>query len=158
MKLSHTLAAALVAVFLMNPNPTQPSSQPYRTTLAEWQPIIIRAKCCAYALKHDAEPAYVMAVAHIESRKGKREFRTWRTGKYYQPMGLQYGQYRRFARMGLLIDSLDGNIEVGAMSFAGIHTLSALKRRLRRYNCTFDNAYWNQVCKAIGKYRKGVSL
>lgn len=93
-----------------------------------------------------------MAVAHVESRKGKLEFRTWRTGKYYQPMGIQYEQYGKFASLGMHIDRLDGNIEVGARAFRGVQTMAEFKKRLKRYNCSFDSSYWSQICKAVDLY------
>jgi hypothetical protein len=110
---------------------------------------------CAYALKYHTKPEYVMALGHIESRKGKFEFRTWKTGKYYQPMGIhEYALYER----GWPVDTLDGNIEVGARALKGIQSLNDLKHRLRKYNATFNQAYWKQVLMAIHKYTGKVSL
>jgi hypothetical protein len=119
------------------------------------QAIIIRAKCCAYALKHETKPAYVMAVAHIESRKGAQEFRVGRVGRYWLPMGIHYGFLKEH---GWPVDTLDGNIEAGARALRGIHDLASLKRRLKNYNREFNGSYWHEICKAIKKYEKGISL
>ena len=114
-------------------------------------PVVVKALICAYAIKNHAKPAYVAAVAHVESRKGGLEFRTWKTGRYYQPMGIEQGFLKE---RGWPVDTLDGNIDAGARSFAGIDNLEALKRRLRKYNCTFDSGYWSEIKKAVVKYEK----
>ena len=114
-------------------------------------PIVVKALICAYAIKNHAKPAYVAAVAHIESRLGGLEFRTWKTGKYYQPMGIHEGFLKE---KGWPVDTLDGNIDAGSRAFARIDTLEALKRRLRKYNCSFNSGYWNEIKKAVAKYER----
>ena len=164
------LAAILIAALLLIPNPAFGANYQPRLTkpavphqavsnrpgaISQEQAIIIRAKCCAYALKYKTKPAYVMATAHIESRKDSREFRVGRVGRYWLPMGIHYGFLKE---RGWPVDTLDGNIEAGARALSGIQDEDALKRRLKKYNCEFNSGYWHEICKAIKKYEKGVSL
>lgn len=151
------LGVLLTLILLFTPNPAigatyQPRLSNRPGALSQEQAFIIRALCCAYALKWQTKPAFIMAVAHVESRTKKLEFRDWQTGRYYQPMGIQYEQYGKFARMGMPIDTLRGNIEVGARAFRGIQTLAEFKKRLKTYNCSFDSSYWSQICKAVDLY------
>jgi hypothetical protein len=112
-------------------------------------PIVVKALICAYAIKNHAKPAYVAAVAHVESRFGEMEFRTWKTGRYYQPMGIDEDfLYRR----GWPVDTLDGNVDRGSQAFAGIDNLEDLKRRLQTYNSSFNSRYWSEIKKAVAKY------
>ena len=113
--------------------------------------IVIRALMCAYAIKYGTKPEYIMAVAHIESRKGNVEFRTNKTGRYYQPMGIHECFLRE---RGWPVNTLDGNIEVGARALRGIQSEDRLKSRLKKYNATFNQSYWKEVVKAADKYRK----
>ena len=70
-------------------------------------------------------------------------------------MGIHYGFLKE---RGWPVDTLDGNIEAGARALSGIQDEDALKRRLKKYNCEFNSGYWHEICKAIKKYEKGVSL
>ena len=114
-------------------------------------PVVVKALICAYAIKNHAKPAYVAAVAHIESRKGSQEFRVGRVSLYWLPMGIHYGFLKE---RGWPVDTLDGNIDVGSRAFAGIVNLEALKRRLQKYNCSFNSGYWGEVKKAVAKYER----
>jgi hypothetical protein len=164
------LAAFSIAALLLTSNPafgaiyqprlTKPAVSHQAVSnrpgaISQEQAIIIRAKCCAYALKYKTKPAYVMSVAHIESRKGSREFRVGRVRCYWLPMGIHNGFLKE---RGWPVDTLDGNIEAGARALSGIQDEDALKRRLKKYNCEFNGAYWHEICQAIIKYKKGVSL
>ena len=122
-------------------------------------PVVVKALICAYSIKNHAKPAYVAAVAHIESRIGGLEFRTWKVGRYYLPMGIHYGFLKE---RGWPVDTLDGNIDAGSRSFEGIDNLEVLKQRLqgsgkwkgRPYNCSFNSGYWSEIKKAVAKYEK----
>jgi hypothetical protein len=136
------------------PRPDATKRVSHTPTLAE-RNIVIRAKMCAYALKYRTMPEYVMAVGNIESRKGEYEFRIGKTGRYYQPMGI----HELFLKQrGWPVDTLDGNIEVGARALAGIDNERDLKWRLRRYNATFNESYWKEVCRAIDRYSERGAL
>lgn len=91
-----------------------------------------------------------MAIAHIESRKGDQEFRVGRMGKtYYGPMGI----HKCFLNLG--IDDPERNIEVGVKALARYGPVTnddQLKRALKKYNSSFNLAYWNQIKKAELKY------
>ena len=110
--------------------------------------IVIKALICAYAIKHKVKPEELMAIAHIESRKGKKEFRVGLTGRYYLPMGIHKGCKTEDDK-----STLSGNIEIGAKTLARlIHRRGSLKRALQKYNASFNSSYWNQVKKASKKY------
>ncbi len=109
---------------------------------------------CAYGIKYNVNPAYVMAVAHIESRKGSYEFRTGRMGRtYYGPMGIHKYFLNRWN-----INDPEINIKIGARALSNIQDVGALIRRLHKYNAEYEPSYGNAVKKAVKKYSKlGVS-
>lgn len=128
---------------------TSPASDTVVRRSAPPSMIVIKALITAYALQYGVEPATALAVAHIESRKGKDEFRVGRAGKYWLPFGIHKCFLSRWR-----VDDLETNIQVGVSSLKG----KDLRRTLRRYNATFDNAYWNAILKAREHYRKeGIS-
>ena len=104
-------------------------------------------------------PEYVMAIAHIESRLGHREFRVGPMGHgtYYGPMGIRYD----CSRIGF--KKIEGNIDIGAGALSRINgnrpvkDLKTLKKVLKKYNASFDSKYWYQVRSAIKKYENRVS-
>jgi len=109
---------------------------------------VIKALICAYAIKHKVKPEVLMALAHIESRKGKKEFRVGLTGRYYLPMGIHKGCKTENDK-----STLSGNIEIGAKTlYRLIHKRGSLKRALQKYNASFNSSYWNEVKRANKKY------
>ncbi len=101
----------------------------------------------AYALKFGTKPEYVLAVAHIESRKLDRhdgvisEFRIGKMGRYWGPMGLR----KR-------VPDMERNIAIGTYALRDIQTLDQLKERLHDYNREFNGAYWWAICQAVRRY------
>lgn len=107
------------------------------------------------AKRWNVEPAFLMSVACIESRKGNQEFRLGKMGKtYYGPMGIHKCFLNRWA-----IDDWKINIEVGARALRGVENNEQLqKRRLKRYNVSFNNSYWKAICSMKYKYQKELPL
>lgn len=103
---------------------------------------------------HHVSPSIAMAVAHVESRVGSREFRCGPMGRgkiYSGPMGIR--RTRRNLARGC--DDVELNIAIGCNALHGIGgDLSRLRKRLKGYNEEFDPAYWSEVKMAIKRYRK----
>lgn len=155
------LVVLLTTILLITPNSlsgdnlNQPRLTEHRKTGqsdSTWaRTVLVKAYCNAYAVKWDVKPEFVLAVAHIESRKGNHEFRVGRAGRYWLPMGIHncFLQDR-----GWPVDTLSGNIEAGARALRGIQTMDQLKQRLKKYNASFTSSYWGAVTKAVNKYRE----
>jgi soluble lytic murein transglycosylase-like protein len=112
----------------------------------EYHPALLRAWICAYAIKYHIPPEDALAVAHIESRLGSKEFRTGKIGRrYYGPMGID-ASYLSWG-----IREPERNIEVGVRALSYYKDLEV---SLRHYNKTFNRAYWNEIKKARLKYRR----
>ena len=149
----------LFFLLTLNPNSLHSSQPPYshsangnstKENLApsnSWIKSIIKEK----ALKYNVDPALAIAVAHIESRKGKKEFRIGRMGKtYFGPMGIHKCFLKKWA-----IDKPKINIEIGVRALRGIgYNKSKQKRRLKKYNASFNRSYWNSIQEATLKYKK----
>lgn len=104
-----------------------------------------------YAEKYNVDPAFLIAVMHIESRKGNQEFRFGRIGKiYYGPCAIHKDFLKKWA-----IDDPETNIEVGARALRNVGYDDRLqKKRLYRYNTICDPAYVKAVMQAKQKYRR----
>lgn len=144
------LAVILSTVNPVSAPPANPrgSAPPQSHTVVRKQasPLIIKAYISAYALEYKVEPAFAMAVAHIESRKGNQEFRSGCMGRtYYGPFGIHRCYLAKWP-----IDQLETNIQAGIRALRG----SDLRRILKRYNAEFTESYWRAVMKARAKYRK----
>jgi hypothetical protein len=99
--------------------------------------------CCAI---HGVDPAFALAVAHVESRGQGQEFRfgpLGKKGQYYGPFGIDKSFQGRW---GDLADPRV-NIEVGVRALRGKDKL----RVLRRYNRESSRAYEAAV---MAKYRQ----
>lgn len=128
-----------------------PSRHTLHQSSVQSEVILIKAWISAYAVKYNVDPAFATAVAHIESRKGRQEFRTGRLSRtYYGPMGI----HKCFKHLG--IDQTERNIEVGVEALRGVAgDTTKQKKRLRKYNTSFNMAYWKQIKQAEGRYRHG---
>jgi hypothetical protein len=115
-------------------------------------PELIKQWICVYAKKYKVEPAFAIAVAHIESRIGKFEFRTGQMSKsFWGPMGIN----KCFFKRGWQIDKPIINIEIGVRALKNVGNNEYLqKRRLHTYNTEFNYSYWSQIKKAKRKYRE----
>lgn len=114
--------------------------------------IVIKGLICAYALENGIEPAFAMAVAHIESRFGGKEFRVGLMGgsRYFGPMGIHRCFKKRWP-----IDQPETNIKVGCWALRGVGSnVSRQRSRLKRYNASFNCGYWRAVRGAVRKYRE----
>jgi hypothetical protein len=101
------------------------------------------------AQRWDVDPAFFIAVMHIESRKGNQEFRVGKMGKtYYGPCGIHKAFLSKWD-----IDDPKINIEVGARALRGVGYNEQLQiKRLKRYNASFNIAYWKAIKSAKQKY------
>ena len=117
---------------------------------AESHPVVIRALICAYALEYDVEPAFAIAVVHIESRSGDREFRVGKIGRrHYGPMGIDRSFLSKWP-----IDRLETNIAVGVRALRGVGSSRVRQeRRLKRYNASCTPGYLREVRRATERYR-----
>jgi hypothetical protein len=100
------------------------------------------------AIRWNVKKSYVKAVAEIESRKGGQKYRFGKMGKtYYGPMGIHKDFLKKWA-----IDDPVTNINVGARALRDCQDEASLKKRLRRYNASFNGGYWSAVIGASRKY------
>jgi hypothetical protein len=120
-----------------------------------YNPVVIRAYICAYAIKYHVPPADALAVGHVETRKLKsgqitQEFRTGLIGpkgeQVYGPMGIA----KCFKYMG--VANVERNIEVGVMTLARYRSLAAA---LPHYNKKCNRAYRAAIAEARRHYRVG---
>jgi hypothetical protein len=104
-----------------------------------------------YANMYNVDPAFLIAVMHIESRNPKtgEEFRFGKMGKtYYGPCGIHKDFLKKWP-----IDNLETNIEAGARALRGVgYNESLQKRRLHRYNASCNSSYLKAVMSAKRKY------
>lgn len=102
-----------------------------------------------YGKMFNVDPHFLMAVGHIESRKGNRAFRFGRIGKsFYGPMGIHRDFWKKWD-----IDDPETNVMVGARALQGTgKDVMAQKKRLRRYNTAFTMSYWKEIKKAERKF------
>lgn len=141
------MKSVTLCILLLTLNPTSGICQPTR----QLEPVVIKVIICAEAVKYDIAPAFAIAVAHVESRKGYQEFRVGQMGRsaYYGPMGIN-----KCFRQQWRVDLPETNIAVGCYALRGVgNSVVKLKRRLMRYNTSFDLGYWKAVMKAVRKYR-----
>src|SRR5574343_268680 len=101
---------------------------------------------------YNVDSNFLKAVAHIESRKGGQKFRTGKISKtYYGPMGI----HKCFISKWNIADPVT-NIAVGANALRGVGNDPALQRkRLKRYNTSFHEAYWKAIKQAERKFARG---
>ena len=101
-----------------------------------------------YASIYGVDPAFALAVAHVESRTAHQEFRVGLIGgRYYAP----YAIHKDFMRLrGWPVDTLQGNIEAGVRALRG----SSHRAVLRRYNREFTEDYYRAVELAAKEYRR----
>lgn len=160
-----TIAILLLTLNPVTVQPNQPqeartvrriSSAPmtpgHKLNREQEQNLRIRALICAYSIKYNVEPAFAMAVAHIESAKNGKEFRVGRMGRtYYGPMGIHRCFLNKWA-----IDNAEVNIEVGVRALSGVgYDEGRQRNRLKRYNSVCDEGYLRAITQAKTKYRKG---
>ena len=126
--------AALIGIMLY---PITVSSE---VNIAPYIKFLIRQE----ARKQGVDETFVLAVAHIESRSGNKEFRTGLIGRmYYGPFAIHKDFLKRWP-----IDKLDTNIQVG------VHALRGGFKSLRRYNANYNEAYASAIRRAMHKYRE----
>lgn len=122
-----------------------PFSSAQAMTIPEAKQVMIQS-----AERHNVDPAFVMAVARIESGKKKKEFTLGRIGKtYYGPMGI----HKRFLKKWK-IDDPKTNIEIGTMTFSGCRTEKQQKSKLKTYNKSFSPRYWLSIKSTKHKYEQ----
>lgn len=97
------------------------------------------------AAKFRVDPNFLKAVASVESRKGNQKFRYGKMGRtYYGPMGIHKCFLKKWD-----IDKPEINIMVGARALQGVGSNpAAQKKRLRRYNASFNERYWRAIKQA----------
>jgi hypothetical protein len=96
-----------------------------------------------YSEKYGTDPNFCLAVAEVESSKGKDRFRFSKVGRYWLPWGID----EDFEKRGWEVDTLKGQTEIA------IRALSRHKnqrRSLKKYNASFTEAYYRRV-KALEK-------
>ena len=102
-----------------------------------------------YAAQYGVDPAFALAVAHVESRSKNQEFRIGLLGKkWYGP----YNIHKDFIHRWPEITTIPGNCKVGVRALRGGSPRAVLKR----YNKAFNNAYFCAVIKEARKYRKEI--
>lgn len=156
------MKAAVILLFLLTLQPSAGNCQPpassghtsYRSLKSD-RNTLIKKLVCKYADKYKVKRSSALAVAHIESRKLDRhgnvcqEFREGKHGRYWLPMGI----FDPADRLG--VDDLETNIEVGVRAltrYGPVTNAAELKKVLRKYNASFDGAYWGQIKKAEALY------
>jgi len=102
------------------------------------------------ALHYGVEPEFAQAVAIVESRPagGGMEMRVGRLGKsrYFGPFGIHQDFLKKWDIANPYV-----NVEVGVKALRG-----ADKRRvLRRYNASFNELYYREVCRVQRRLEKG---
>lgn len=115
--------------------------------------LIAWIKFCA--IHWGVDPAFALAVAHIESRvPGEQEFRIGKMSKsFYGPFGI----HKCFLKQpidGVVypIDEWPINVWIGCRALRGVKTKAGARKRLRTYNATFNQGYWKAIKVAWGKY------
>jgi hypothetical protein len=112
------------------------------------------------AKKYDINPNFLKAVAHIETRKGRQKYRIGWIGKrtkrypgtYCGPMAIHYYKMDQ----GVNIEDPRVNIFVGARALGGVGSDQAAQRkRLTKYNASFDSRYWRAIKQAERKFASG---
>lgn len=94
---------------------------------------------------YHVDPAFALAVAHVESRAPGREFRTGLlAGKWYGPFNV----HKDFRKRWPEIKTISGNCRIGVRALRG----SNPRKILRRYNRNFNQAYFRAVIRAHKKY------
>lgn len=94
------------------------------------------------------QPAFALAVAHVESRTAELEFRygpMGRRGTYLGPFGIHRSFRKRWP-----IDNVWVNVWVGVRALRGRNK----RRILRRYNKSYNRAYALAVRRAERRYKK----
>jgi hypothetical protein len=100
--------------------------------------------CC---LNYGVEPEFALAVARVESGTKTEMLRfgpMGKSGRYYGPFGIERSFLKKWP-----IDNPFVNIEVGVKALRGPDK----RRVLRRYNATFNEAYFRAVMMACRKYK-----
>jgi hypothetical protein len=117
---------------------------------------VIKKETIRWSKVFNVDPAFALAVFHIESRVGGQEFRKGRVGSkksggpFYAPANIHYSYLKD---RGWPIDTLEGNVMVGVRALQGTgYSRESQIRRLRRYNASYNGAYGCQVMKAKAKY------
>lgn len=100
-----------------------------------------------YSNTYGVDPAFALAVAHIESRTHTQEFRTGLLcNKWYGP----YNIHKDFKHRWPNIDTIQGNCQVGVMALRG----SSPRKILKKYNAEFNEAYYQEIMKATKMYKE----
>lgn len=96
------------------------------------------------ARRQGVDENFCIAVAHIESRIGDKEFRVGPMGRgtYYGPFGIHRCFLSRWP-----IQHLDTNIAIG------VNALRGGFKSLRRYNASYNEAYAGAIRQAMRKYQ-----
>lgn len=92
------------------------------------------------------DPAFALAVAHVESRTAHQEFRVGLLcHKWYGPFNIEKGFKKRWPD----IDTIQGNCRAGVRALRG----SNPRRVLQRYNAAFNEGYYRAIMAARRKYQ-----
>lgn len=130
-----TISRALAALLVLTLSPVNVLAE---INIAPYIKYLIRQE----ARRQGADENFVLAVAHIESRIGNKEFRTGLMGRtYYGPFGVHKCFLSRWP-----INRLDENIRVGVSALRGGF------KSLRRYNASYNSAYAGAIKQAMRKY------
>ena len=111
--------------------------------------LIAWVKACA--LTYGVDPEFAQAVMIVESRPAggaEMEFRVGRLGKsrYYGPFGIEKSFLKKWDIANPFV-----NVEVGVKALRG----SDKRRVLKRYNASFNEAYYREVRRVERKLKGG---
>jgi hypothetical protein len=100
-----------------------------------------------YCHLYGVDPAFALAVAHVESRAPGQEFRTGLLGgRWYGPFNVEKSYKAKWGD----IDTIRGNTMAGVRALRG----RGITEILRRYNSTCTGEYIQAVREATKKYHR----
>lgn len=113
--------------------------------------VLLIAWLRACSAVHGVDPCFAQAVMIVESRPtggAELEFRVGRLGKskYWGPFGIHRDFLKRWP-----IDDPFVNVEVGVKALRG----NDRRRVLKRYNASFNEAYYREVRRVERKLKGG---
>lgn len=130
----------LISLLTLNQIPA--SGQPYeRPTIPEFEQYVKQV-----SQKYGMDPAVSLALAEVESSKDKQRFRFGRVGRYWLPFGIH-----KDCAKGHDLSDWRVNTEVGIRAIA---RYKDLRKSLKKYNASFNEAYYRRVLTLAAKNRK----
>ena len=110
--------------------------------------LVLMTWIIACAKLHGGQPDFALAVAHVESRSGKQEFRIGRVGKFFLPFGIHKDYARKWPHLDLW------PVQVYWATKRLAQFTGREKEGLKKWNTEFNQAYWLAVKGAWEKYKK----